>query len=137
MACPRGRPSSNTTTRGQPECGTEILNRDLYRLTVAELERVPEGPNWAEAMDLIRSMVDRVDMTPRADDSGVDAVLHGDLAAILAACGEAGAAAEGRSKSKLPGAVERPGSQLSLVARTRNQRYLHPLLCRVPLVPPS
>jgi site-specific DNA recombinase len=85
---------------------------ELYRRKVAELERVLEGPDRAEAMDLIRSMIDRVDITPRADGGGVDAVLHGDLAAILAACGEAG------DKRKLPGAVERPGSQLSVVAGT-------------------
>ena len=90
---------------------------DLYRRKVAELERVLEGPDRAEAMDLIRSMIDRVDITPRADGAGVDAVLHGDLAAILAACGEAG------HKRKLPGAGERPGSQPSLVAGTRNHLY--------------
>ncbi|MCZ8102043.1 MAG: hypothetical protein O9972_29620 [Burkholderiales bacterium] len=90
---------------------------ELYRRKVAELERVLEGPDRAEAMELIRSMIERVEITPRADGNGVDAVLHGDLAAILAACGAAG------SKSKLPGAGQRPGSQLSVVAGTRNHLY--------------
>ncbi|MHB2169005.1 hypothetical protein [Alsobacter sp. R-9] len=68
-------------------------------------------------MDLIRSMIERVDLTPRADGSGVDAVLHGDLAAILAACGGAS------DKSKLPGPLLEPGSQLSVVAGTRYHLY--------------
>ena len=85
---------------------------ELYRRKVAELERVLEGPDRAEAMDLIRSMIDRVDITPRADGNGVDAVLHGDLAAILAACGGAS------DKQKLPGPFQEPGSQLSVVAGT-------------------
>jgi site-specific DNA recombinase len=60
---------------------------ELYRRKVAELERVLAGPDRGEAMDLIRSMIERVDIGPRADGNGVDAVLHGDLAWILAACG--------------------------------------------------
>lgn len=82
---------------------------ELYRRKVEELERVLEGADRAEAMDLIRSMIERVDITPRADGTGVDAVLHGALAAILEAC--SGAA----DKQNLPGAGERPGSQLSVV----------------------
>ena len=82
-----------------------------------------DGPDRAEAMDLIRSMIERVDITPRADGSGVDAVLHGDLAAILAACGEAG------SKRKQP-AVYNGGLQVTLVAGARNHREL-PLRCSI------
>ncbi len=44
-------------------------------------------------------------------DRYVDAVLFGDLAAILAACSGAG-------KQKLPGPFRDPGSRLSLVAGT-------------------
>ena len=50
---------------------------EFYRRKVAELERVLDGPGRAEAMDLIRSMIERVDLTPRADGSGEDAVPHG------------------------------------------------------------
>ncbi len=88
-----------------------------YRRKVEALQRVLEGPDRAEAMELIRTMIDRVDLAPRPDGSGLDAVLHGDLAAILAACGEAS------GQQKLPGAGERPGSQLSVVAGTRNRLY--------------
>ncbi len=33
-------------------------------------------------MDLIRSMIERVELRPRAEARSLDAVLHGDLAAI-------------------------------------------------------
>ena len=85
---------------------------DLYRRKVAELESVLSGPDREEAMELIRSMIDRVDLLPRSGGSGVDAVLHGDLAAILAACSGA------QSTSKRPAAGERSGRQLSVVAGT-------------------
>ena len=58
----------------------------LYRRKVQQLEQVLEGPDRDEAMELIRSMIERVDLHPREDDTGLDAILHGDLAAILAAC---------------------------------------------------
>jgi hypothetical protein len=68
-------------------------------------------------MDLIRSMIERVELRPRGDgDRGLDAVLFGDLAAILAA-------SSGADRQKLPGAGGPPGSQLSLVAGTRNHLY--------------
>jgi hypothetical protein len=79
-------------------------------------------------LGLIRTTIERVDLTPRPDGSGLDAVLHGDLAAILAAFGEAPAS----GKQKLPGAGGRPGSQLSVVAGTRNHRCLHLLRTPVP-----
>ena len=62
-------------------------------------------------MDLIRSMIDRVELRPRAEAKGLDAVLHGDLAAILAAC--AGAA----QKENAPD-LAIAGRQLSVVAGT-------------------
>ena len=93
---------------------------DLYRRKVEALERVLDGPDRAEAMDLIRSMIERVELRPRADgDKGLDAVLFGDLAAILAA-------SAGADKQKLPGAGGPPGSQLSVVAGTRNQAHEQP-----------
>ncbi|MDI9846433.1 hypothetical protein QM467_00005, partial [Rhodoblastus sp. 17X3] len=63
---------------------------ELYRRKVERLEAILEGPDRVEAMDLIRSMIDRIDLHPRAEAKEHDAILHGDLAAILAAC--AGAA---------------------------------------------
>lgn len=57
---------------------------DLYRRRVESLERVLDGPDRHEAMDLIRSLITRVDLLPRAYGGGLDAVLVGDLASILA-----------------------------------------------------
>jgi hypothetical protein len=38
-------------------------------------------------MAIIRSMIEGVDLLPRTNANALDAVLHGDLVAILAACG--------------------------------------------------
>jgi site-specific DNA recombinase len=80
---------------------------ELYRRKVEQLELVLEGPDRAEAMNIIRSMIERVDLRPRPVGKGLDAVLHGDLAAILATCSEA-------QKRQRPG--EGPERQLSVVA---------------------
>ena len=82
---------------------------ELYRRKVEQLEAVLEGPDRAEAIDLIRSMIARIDLRPREGAKGLDAILHGDLAAILAAC--AGAA----QKENAPDLAV-TGRQLSVVA---------------------
>ena len=82
----------------------------LYRRKVEQLEQVLEGPDKAEAMELIRSMIERVDLHPRESGTGLDAVLHGDLAAILAACA-------GVQKANAPD-LAASGRQLSVVAGT-------------------
>ncbi|MCI4680511.1 recombinase family protein [Rhodoblastus acidophilus] len=82
---------------------------ELYRRKVEQLEAILEGPDRAEAMDLIRSMIDRIELCPRAEANGLDAILHGDLAAILAAC--AGAA----QKENAPD-LAISGRRLSVVA---------------------
>jgi site-specific DNA recombinase len=62
-----------------------------------------------EANEVLRALVERVELTPKADGSGVDAILYGDLARIFAVCGEAGtkkrpaAGAEGRQLSVVAG----------------------------------
>ena len=84
---------------------------ELYRRKVAQLEAVLEGPDRAEAMDLIRSMIDRVELRTRSEGKELDAVLHGDLAAILSAC--AGAVEKGNAPD-----LAIAGRQLSLVAGT-------------------
>ena len=84
---------------------------ELYRRKVEQLEAILEGPDRAEAMDLIRSMIDRVELRPRGEAKGLDAILHGDLAAILAAC--AGAAQKGNAPD-----LAIAGRQLSVVAGT-------------------
>ena len=82
----------------------------LYRRKVQQLEEVLEGPDRAEAMELIRSMIERVDLHPREGGTGLDAILHGDLAAILAACA-------GAQKANAPD-LAASGRQLSVVAGT-------------------
>jgi hypothetical protein len=52
---------------------------------VETLEAVLDGPDQAEAMGVIRSMVDQVELRPRADGPGLAAVLHGDRTATPAA----------------------------------------------------
>ena len=83
---------------------------DLYRRKVAELEAVLDGPDRSEAMGVIRSMIERVDLHPRAGGKGLDAALYGDLANILAACA-------GAKTAEAP-AISRAGLQLSVVAGT-------------------
>jgi site-specific DNA recombinase len=82
---------------------------ELCRRKVEQLEAILEGPDRAEAMDLIRSMIDRIELCPRTEAKGLGAVLHGDLAAILAAC--AGAA----EKENAPD-LSISGRRLSVVA---------------------
>ena len=43
---------------------------EFYRRKVEQLELVLEGPDRAEAMDIIRSMIERVDLRPRASGKG-------------------------------------------------------------------
>jgi site-specific DNA recombinase len=82
---------------------------ELYRRKVTQLEELLErGEDRDEARELIRSMIDRVVLSPRAS-GGLEAVLHGELGAILAIC----AAAAGK-----PPTATDPASQLSVVAGT-------------------
>ena len=58
----------------------------VYRKKVEELETLLEdAAQKDEAMALIRSLIDKIVLTPR-EEGGLDAVLHGDLARILALC---------------------------------------------------
>ena len=86
----------------------------LYRRKVEELEKLLTDPELAaEAMDAIAALIRRVVLTPRTDAPGLDAVLHGDLAEILALCNGT------TSNDKRPA-----GRQVSVVAGARNQLYL-------------
>ncbi len=88
---------------------------EVYRLKVAELEiALNDDSIKAEAGDILRSLIDRVVLTPLADaPDGIDAQLHGDLVAILALSNDDG------HKQKLP-AKGMAGSLLSVVAGARN-----------------
>jgi len=90
---------------------------EVYRLKVAELEvALNDDSIKAEAGEILRSLIDRVVLTPAAGaPDGIEAQLHGDLAAILALSNNQG------RKQKLP-AKGKAGSQLSVVAGGRNHR---------------
>ena len=80
----------------------------VYADKVARLEEALDDPETrAEAMEIIRGMIDRIVLTPV--EEGLRAELRGDLAEIVAAC----ETVEG--KKELPGNII-PGSQLSVVA---------------------
>jgi len=92
---------------------------DVYAEKVQQLETALNDPAIRdEAADVLRSLIDRIELNPRDGGKGVYATLHGALAQILALC----VGADG--KRKLPKAGT-SGSQLSVVAGARNQRCLH------------
>ncbi len=87
---------------------------DVYAEKVQQLEDALNDPAIRdEAADVLRSLIDRIELHPRDCDKGVDATLHGALAQILTLCGGTD------GKGKLPEAGT-SGSQLSVVAGARN-----------------
>ena len=92
---------------------------EVYAEKVQQLEQALNDPNIrAEAADVLRSLIDRIELRPRGEGQGIAATLHGDLAQILGLCDDS------NRKQKLP-KTGASGSQLSVVAGARNQRYLH------------
>jgi hypothetical protein len=88
---------------------------ELYRRQVARLEAALNDPLVRdEPAEVLRELIEKVVLLPRADGKGLDAVLHGDLARILQLC-EAADEKSGSRKRKLPGQGG-PGSQVSVVA---------------------
>jgi hypothetical protein len=64
---------------------------EIYAEKVQQLETSLNHPAVREeATTVLRVLIDRIELLPRGDIKGVDAVLHGDLAEILAFCGESG-----------------------------------------------
>jgi hypothetical protein len=63
---------------------------------------------------VLRELIEKVVLVPRAQGKSLDAVLQGDLARILQLC-EAAEEKSGSRKRKLPGHGG-PGSQVSVVA---------------------
>ena len=56
----------------------------VYRQKVEELETLLEDAEHKdEAMELIRSLIEKIELTPK-EGGGLEAILHGDLARILA-----------------------------------------------------
>jgi site-specific DNA recombinase len=91
---------------------------ELYARKVRELENLFQqgGAVGQAAMETIRSLITKVTVGPSNANNGYDAVLHGDLAAILGACDQA--KRPDLRGSRPPGEVP-PGSQLSVVAGAR------------------
>jgi site-specific DNA recombinase len=91
---------------------------EVYCLKVAELEvALNDDSIKAEAGEILRSLIDRVVLTPAIDaPDGIEAQLHGDLVAILTLSSN-----DGRNQ-KLP-ADGVAGSLLSVVAGARNHLY--------------
>src|SRR5262249_53578879 len=98
-----------------------------YGRKVAELElALNDEAIKAEAAEILRTLIDRVVLTPSADaPDGLDAQLYGELASVLALSDPA------NQKLPAPGAA---GSQLSVVAGAGNQRYLHMVRSPVPRI---
>ncbi len=91
---------------------------EVYAGKVACLEAALNDPAIKdEAGEILRGLIDRIELVPPDDGPGLEARLYGDLARILVFCGGA------TGKEKLPSSGE-PGSQLSVVAGARNQLYL-------------
>ena len=88
---------------------------ELYRRRVERLEQVLEGPDRHAALELIRSMITRVDLKPRAVGAGLEAILVGDLASILSVCREASGEKGGADNAKRPSDGS-DGRLLSVVA---------------------
>ena len=83
---------------------------EIYAEKVRQLEQALNDPAIrAEAAEVLRSLIDRVELRPRDDRKGIAATLHGDLARILALCDDSG------RKQKRP-KTEASGRQLSVVA---------------------
>jgi hypothetical protein len=103
----------------------------VYRDKVADLETALEDPQIKdEAMEIIRSLIERITLTPR-EDGTLEVLLYGERARILQFC-EAG-----QRNDQRPGRGG-PGRGLSVVAGARNHlcRTLMPWPqpCRRPLL---
>ncbi len=100
----RGRRPSIMLCRSRTKA-IESAGRDSADFLYVKLSSDADVP--AAAFDRPRSMIERVDITPRADGNGVDTLLHGDLAGILAL---------GRNDKRPTGVSD--GAQVTLVAGT-------------------
>jgi DNA invertase Pin-like site-specific DNA recombinase len=83
-----------------------------YRRRIERLEGLLDGPDQGEAREIVRSMIERVVLTPRLDGRGLDATLFGALGALLSVSAEV-------SGDKKPPAARPAGGQLSVVAGAR------------------
>ncbi len=102
---------------GEPTLRLHPRLAEVYANKVTRLGDALNDPAIkTEAAEILRGLIDRIELSPHEDGSGLDARLYGDLARILAFCEAA------EDKKELPGSGE-PGSQLSVVAGARNHLY--------------
>ena len=99
-----------------PEAAKPLIHPNmaaLYRRKVSEIETLLAEPaSRDKAMQTIRSLIDRIVLTPVAGELQIE--LMGELAAILTLCQD----------SKKPAARVRDGlEQIKLVAGARNHLY--------------
>ena len=94
-----------------------MILAEFYRRKVSELEvSLNDEGIKNEASELLRSLISRIVLTPRADaPNGLGAELHGDLAEILQLGCKQEERPPGEHKQKLPPASA-DGSLLSVVA---------------------
>jgi len=99
---------------------------EIYRQKVAHLkEALNDSALREEAADLLRGLVEEIRLPPFGD-RGLQIELFGELAAIMA-WGES---------AKTNRAVDQT-ARFSLVAGSRNQRYLHVVWARIPVQKPA
>jgi site-specific DNA recombinase len=84
-----------------------------YRHWIERLERLLEGSEQEEVREIVRSMIERVVLTPRPNGRGLDATLFGALATLLSVSADV----SGNKKPSVAGPSE---GQLSVVAGARN-----------------
>jgi site-specific DNA recombinase len=101
--------------RAETEPTPITLHPNLHELYARQVSRLEEALNdtliKTQAVDLIQSLIERIELTPDPKAAnGIEIALQGELANILSVC----AAADGNKK--LPVAIKRSGSQLSVVA---------------------
>ena len=99
-----------TIDGGSPLCPGKSNRRKVEALEAA----LAGGEDSAEAMEMVRIMIDRVVLTPSPAGTGLDADLHGELAGVLAVC-EGAAQLRNAQTHERPGSFE-PGRQVSMVA---------------------
>ena len=105
-----------------PVAGSAIYRRKVETLEAALRDEAIRP----EAMEILRSLIDKVVVTPAADGI-LHIELHGEMAALLMT-----AASSGAPDAKRPTSGEDGRAVLSVVAGRRNQHYLRALAGRIP-----
>ena len=82
---------------------------EVYAEKIRQLEQALNEPSIREeAAEMLRSLIDRVELHPQNTGQGLDAVLYGDLVEILGFCG--------KEENRTSPDREPSGGQLSVVA---------------------